>query len=219
MAGNESNKMFYSNVPLHVFKDMAKQGGFSEHKDLKLIATQIPSNATVLELGAGYGRCIDFLIERKHTGKIIAIEHSDSLISELEEKYKGITNVNIVQDDLNTTKQNFEAEIVLWIFSGLLDFSKEEQVAVLKKIRSWISVGGKLFVDIPQLSPLTIARFTTKQDVVMDTPYGSIETFLPSSENMADYAKQAGFAGVTAVDYDTDTDKKRTMYTFYTSPF
>lgn len=218
MSGNKTNKLFYNQVPLEVFKGMAKQGGFAEHKDLKLISSQIPADAKVLELGAGYGRCVDFLLEKNHSGQIIAIEQSPSLIDVLNEKYKTISNVIVIQDDLNSTKTVFEAEIVLWIFSGLLDFSRDEQLSVLKKIRSWIVNEGKLFVDIPQLTNLTIARYTTKQDVVMDTPYGSIETFLPSADDIIAYASAAGYAGITAVDYDTDTGKKRTMYTFTTVP-
>jgi tRNA A58 N-methylase Trm61 len=214
MSGNKSNKQFYNNLPLDVFKDMTKQGGFSDYKDLKLIADRIPPAAHVLELGAGYGRCIDFLLSRKHTGHITAVEHSTPLLTVLREKYNALPQVEVLEEDLNTTVQVFNADVVLWIFSGLLDFSKEEQVSMLKKIQTWINDGGKLFVDIPQLAQLTIARYTDKQDIVMDTPYGSISTFLPSELDMKEYAAFAGFSGVEVLHYDTDTDKKRAMYIF-----
>jgi phospholipid N-methyltransferase len=214
MSGNKSNKQFYNHVPLEVFKDMTKQGGFSDYKDLKLIADSIPSAAHVLELGAGYGRCIDFLLARNHTGLITAVEHSASLLTVLREKYIDFPQVEVVEEDLNTTVHVFKADVVLWIFSGLLDFSKEEQLTMLKKIQTWIKDGGKLFVDIPQLAQLTIARYTDKQDIVMDTPYGSIATFLPSETDMKEYGASAGFAHVDVLYYDTDTDKKRAMYIF-----
>ncbi len=212
MSGNKTNKDFYRNVPLLVFQEMTEQGGFSAYKDLKLIAEHIPSNVDVLELGAGYGRCVDFLLEQKHTGTIIAVEQSIPFVEVLKKKYKDLSNVTVVHDDLMTMKESFQVGVVLWIFSGLLDFSKEEQLVILKKIRSWVIDGGKVFVDIPQLSPLTIARYTGTQDIVMETPYGKIETFLPSQEDMKGYAITAGFSTVSSIDYDTDTDKKRTMF-------
>lgn len=212
MSGNKTNKDFYKNVPLSVFQGMTEQGGFSAYKDLKLIANHIPSESTVLELGAGYGRCVDFLLQQKHTGLIVAVEQSEPLFEVLRDKYSRVDNVNVLHEDLMTMKDQFQAGVVLWIFSGLLDFAKEEQLVVLKKIRSWVIDGGKVFIDIPQLSPLTIARYTGVQDIVMETAYGKIETFLPSQEDMKQYAIAAGFSSVAAIDYDTDTEKKRTMF-------
>jgi len=212
MSGNETNRKFYSKVPLGVFQDLTKQGGFADCKDLKLIASQIPSEAKVIELGAGYGRCVDFLLTQKHTGPIVAIEQSLPMVVVLKEKYKEISSVTVLSKDFSAMNETFQADIILWIFSGLLDFSKQEQLTVLKKIREWLVDGGKLFVDIPQLSELTIARFTTQQDILMETPYGSIETFLPSIEDMKAYAKAAGYTSITPLDYDSDTGKKRTMF-------
>ncbi len=214
MSGNETNKQFYRNVPFEVFEGLTKQGGFANCKDLMLIADQIPSEAKVIELGAGYGRCVDFLLAQKHTGSIVAIEQSLPMVNVLNEKYKGISSVTVLSKDFSAMDDAFQADVILWIFSGMLDFSKQEQIAVLKKTRSWLVKGGKLFIDIPQLSELTIARYTTAQDILMETPYGSIETFLPSIEDMNEYALNAGYSSISPLNYDSDTGKKRTMFMF-----
>lgn len=216
MSGNKTNKEFYRNVPLDVFKGMTNQGGFAQYKDLRLIADFIPKDAKVLELGAGYGRCIDFLLEQKHQGEIIGVEQSKTFLDVLKDKYKNNTHVHIIDDDISTMEIDFKADVVLWIFSGLLDFGKEEQVLLLSRIRSWMNKGAKLFVDIPQLTKLSIARYTAEQHVLMETPYGHIETYLPSKEDVEKYAIDAGYAEVRSIDYDTDTDKKRTMFIFST---
>jgi hypothetical protein len=212
MSGNDSNKQFYNTVPLEVFQSLTKQGGFDHCIDLKLIEKKIPTSASILEVGAGYGRCIDFLMGKKHEAYIIGIEQSPQLCQVLLEKYKNIPVVKIIDKDIKTLDMPIRVDIVLWLFSGMLDFSKEEQSVVLKKLRSFLNEKGKLFLDIPQLAELTIARYMDIQDIVMETPYGNISTFLPSYADIDNYAKQAGFSTISVIHYETETEKKRSMY-------
>jgi SAM-dependent methyltransferase len=212
MASNDSNKIFYNTVPLNVFQSLTAQGGFDHCVDLKLIADQISPSVRVLEVGAGYGRCIDFLIEKKHEAAIVGVEQSPQLFNVLVEKYKNNPVVTIINQDIKTMEVSFQVDVVLWLFSGLLDFSKEEQVVVLKKLRLFLKEGGKLFLDIPQLAELTVAKYTGTQDIVMETPYGNISTYLPSFSDLERYSSEAGFSDVSVNHYETETAKKRSMY-------
>jgi cyclopropane fatty-acyl-phospholipid synthase-like methyltransferase len=212
MSGNDSNKQFYNTVPLAVFQSLTKQGGFDQYIDLKLIEKNLPSSASILEVGAGYGRCIDFLLERKHEAQIIGVEQSPQLCKVLLDKYKNDLLVKIIDEDIKTLKEPIQVDVVLWLFSGILDFGKEEQTIVLKKLRSFLNEKGKLFLDIPQLAELTVAKYTGAQDIVMETPYGNIATFLPSYADIDGYAKQAGFSSISVIHYETETAKKRSMY-------
>lgn len=212
MANNDSNKEFYNTVPLDVFQSLTQQGGFKDCVDLKLIEQQLPQNASVIEVGAGFGRCVDFLLERKHTGKIWAIEQSTPLSKVLQDKYGNISNVEVINADIKTFELNQKADVVLWMFSGLLDFNRDEQPVVLKRLRTFLKDGGILFLDIPQLHKLTLAKFTSEQDILMETPYGNIATFLPSSADIKQYAEESGFKNVSLIDYNTTTDKKRSIY-------
>lgn len=212
MSGNDSNKIFYNTVPLDVFQTLTQQGGFNECIDLLLIEKYLPASAAIMEVGAGYGRCIDFLLSKKHEAKIIAIEQSPQLTKVLLEKYKNQEKVEVINDDIKTLTVADKVDVVLWLFSGMLDFSKEEQPVVLKRLRSFLKDDGKLFVDIPQLTELTVAKYTGKQDIVMETPYGNITTFLPAFDDIRDYASQAGFSKVNVINYDTSTQKKRSIF-------
>jgi phospholipid N-methyltransferase len=212
MSGNDSNKIFYNTVPLEVFKSLTQQGGFSACLDLEWIEKDIPASASILEVGAGYGRCVDFLLATKKEATILAVEQSAQLSKVLEEKYKEESRVQVIHDDIKTLALADKVDVVLWLFSGLLDFSKEEQPIVLKRLRSFLKDEGKLFLDIPQLANLTLAKYTSEQDIFMETAYGNITTFLPSSENIQAYALQAGFGEVSVIHYDTSTGKKRSIY-------
>ncbi|MDB5273197.1 MAG: hypothetical protein JWO58_1564 [Chitinophagaceae bacterium] len=212
MSGNDSNKIFYNTVPLEVFQSLTKQGGFDRYVDLKLIEQHLPTSVSVMEVGAGYGRCIDFLLEKKHEASIIGVEQSPQLCEVLINKYKDNPIVQVLHQDIKSMNYPDQVDVVLWLFSGLLDFAKEEQVIVLKKLRSFLKASGKLFVDIPQLTELTVAKYTGAQDVFMETQYGNITTFLPTETDMANYAHHAGFRKVSVIHYETETEKKRSMY-------
>lgn len=212
MAGNDSNKIFYNTVPLDVFKSLTQQGGFDECIDLELIEKDIPAAASIIEVGAGYGRCVDFLLAKKQTANILAVEQSPQLSKVLLDKYQNQPRVQVINDDIKTLEVSDKIDIVLWLFSGMLDFGKEEQPVVLKRLRSFLKNDGKLFVDIPQLAELTVAKYTSAQDIVMETPYGNITTFLPAFADIEGYASQAGFSKVSVIHYNTSTQKKRSIF-------
>lgn len=212
MSGNDSNKIFYNKVPLDVFESLTQQGGFDQCVDLELIKSYLPTSASVMEVGAGFGRCVDFLLARKHEARILAVEQSPQLSKVLFDKYKNHSNVQVINDDIKTLIVPDKVDVVLWLFSGMLDFAKEEQPVVLTRLRSFLKEGGKLFLDIPQLAELTVAKYTGAQDIVMETPYGNITTFLPSFTDIEKYASQAGFNKVSVIHYQTPTEKKRSIY-------
>ncbi|MDB5257105.1 MAG: hypothetical protein JWM14_1800 [Chitinophagaceae bacterium] len=212
MSGNDSNKKFYNTVPLDVFQSLTRQGGFDECIDLELIEKHIAASATIMEVGAGYGRCVDFLLTKKQDAKILAVEQSPQFSKVLSEKYKNQSRVQVIHEDIKTLVVSDTLDIVLWLFSGLLDFSKEEQPIVMKRLRSFLKNEGKLFIDIPQLAELTVAKYTSAQDIVMETPYGNISTFLPAFKDIEVYALQAGFSKVSVIHYLTTTQKKRSIF-------
>jgi len=212
MSGNDSNKLFYNTVPLDVFQSLTQQGGFNECLDLQLIEKHLPVSASIMEVGAGYGRCVDFLLSKKHEAPILAIEQSPQLSKVLLEKYKNQSIVQVINDDIKTLVVSEQVDVVLWMFSGMLDFAKEEQPKVLKRLRLFLKNDGKLFLDVPQLAELTVAKYTSKQDIVMETAYGNITTFLPAWADIEDYASQAGFSKVSVIHYNTTTEKKRSIF-------
>ncbi len=79
-------------------------------------------------------------------------------------------------------------------------------------MKSFLKNEGKLFLDIPQLAELTVAKYTSEQDIVMETPYGNITTFLPGFADIERYASNAGFSKVMVIHYQTTTEKKRSIY-------
>lgn len=207
---NEKNFNFYNQIGIDTFQSLAKDGGFSTYVDLEIAYRYIQSAENIVEIGAGYGRCIDFLLAKKHQGKIIAVEQSSKLCEHLREKYS--STVEIVEGNIYTISFDQTIDTALWMWSGIIDFSLEEQAANVKHIFELLNTKGKLFIDIPRLGIQTIASHIDQQHIRLTTDFGEIECYIPRSDEVKEYAEAAGFTRVDEINYETATDKKRTMY-------
>lgn len=207
---NERNFNFYNQIGIDTFQSLAQDGGFSTYVDLEIAYRYIQPNENIVEIGAGYGRCVEFLLGKQHQGKIIAVEQSAKLCNYLREKYT--TSVKIVEGDIYTISFDQQIDTALWMWSGIIDFSLEEQAANVKHIFELLSAKGKLFIDIPRIGIQTIASHIDQQRIKLTTDFGEIECYIPLSTEVKEYAEAAGFSRVDEINYETATDKKRTMY-------
>ncbi len=207
---NDKNLLFYNTIGLDPFMELSVKGGFSSYKDLELIAPYISKDASVLELGAGFGRCLSYFVERGHEGKLTGIEYSVPLVNHLKEKFDG--KAEIINADIKKLTLNEKYDVALWMWSGIIDFSLEEQVAGCKKIYDLLNEKGRLFIDVPRLGVQTIASHLDHQHLVLTTEYGVIHAFIPDDKDLENIRKEAGFRKLEKIDYSTATDKKRTVY-------
>lgn len=209
---NEKNLDFYNNLGVNTFKDLAIAGGFSTFKDLEQIYPIIKNSSSILELGAGYGRCIEFLLEKRYSGKIIAIEQSASLMAHLKENFRHIQNIELLQEDVKSVKLSHKVDHVLWMWSGIIDFSKEQQIECLSKLNGMLNENGKVIIDIPRLGYQTIAEHKDEKNLFFNTPYGTLNCFIPDDSDMEEARVAGGFSNLEKLNYETATDKKRTIY-------
>jgi trans-aconitate methyltransferase len=212
-AINRKNFNFYNNIGVDTFQSMAVQGGFNTYADLEIVYHNIHPDDSILEIGAGYGRCINFLLHKQHRAPITAVEQSQVLCEYLLQQYEGKTT--IIQGDINAIKPDSPVDVVLWMWSGILDFSKEEQALVVQRLAGMTGPAGKVFIDVPRMGVQTIAEHTDQQHIKLTTAFGEVECYIPLSEEIREYAATAGFDKVQETDYETTTDKKRTMYILF----
>jgi SAM-dependent methyltransferase len=207
---NKKNFNFYNQIGIDTFQSLAKTGGFNTFVDLEIAYRYIQPLENIIEIGAGYGRCIDFLFEKKHQGEIFAVEQSAVLCKHLRQKYQG--GVNVIEGDIYDVSFDNQIDTALWMWSGIIDFSVDEQAAVIKHLFDILSAKGKLFIDIPRIGIKTIAEHMDQQRIKLKTDFGEIECYIPLSSEMKGYADGAGFLRIDEINYETATDKKRTMY-------
>lgn len=210
IENNKDNWEFYRNLPIAQFKRIAGDAGFEAHKDLTLVAPFLKTEDAILEIGAGYGRCLAFLLAQHHQGPITAIEQSPLLMETLEKEYQD--KVALIAGDIMAHQAQAAYDVALWLWSGIIDFKPEQQLWLLKHILGMLKPGGRLFIDIPREGVQTIAKHDSDgQHIHFETPFGNLNGYIPGTEELKTMAKAAGYAEVQAIPYATDTDKLRTM--------
>jgi SAM-dependent methyltransferase len=207
---NNSNFNFYNNLGVEPFKKLAVIGGFNSYKDLELCYPYIKDAKSILELGAGYGRCLDFFIENNYKGKLIAVEQSPPLAAHLKKHYS--SKAEILQEDIKSLHLNQKVDVALWMWSGIIDFSIEEQLKAVQKISSLVSEKGKLIIDIPKLGYKTYATHENEQKLHLDSSYGTLDCYIPNETEMKEMGDKSGFQELKTMHYKTTTEKERTIY-------
>ncbi len=210
---NDKNIDFYNNIGVDPFKIMAEIGGFDSFIDLELAYEYIKNTNAVVELGAGYGRCIDFLKKKKYKGKIYAVEYSNTLAMHLKDNYT--PHATILQQDIKKLKLPTKVDIALWMWSGFIDFTESEQQECIEIVCGQLNEGGKIIMDLPRFGVQTFAQHADKQHIHFESPYGNLDCFIPNLENIEKYAQKAGFKKVAMKDYKTATEKERSLYILY----
>jgi len=86
---NNDNYRFYNKFSIEEFVKFSELAGLNTFTDLDLIRSKIEifNYDSILEVGAGSGRVIQYLLENNYKGKIIAIERNPVLYANLENKY------------------------------------------------------------------------------------------------------------------------------------
>lgn len=210
MQTNTKNFGFYKNIGVKNLSELAQIGGFDTWRDMQIAYPHIKNSSSILELGAAYGRCIDFLLNNKFEGKITAIEQSPEFIDHLKNTYNG--KADIIHGDFKSHEFNTSFGTILWMWSGILDFSEEEQKEAIEKLHNLLEAGGTLIIDTPRIGFKTFAQHENSQSLHHDSPYGSLDCYIPSFEELDSLTKHAGFTSIEQKDYETATEKQRSLF-------
>lgn len=206
---NDKNMGFYQNIKMETFKHLAGVIGFDTAIDVELLFPIVKNAKVLLELGAGYGRVVKALLARGFAGKIIAVERVTSFINHLKLNIPEI--VVLQQQDIKHLELKEKADAITWLWSGILELSKEEQAEVVKHLYSLMNESGVLVLEIPRKVKF-VGVMVGEQKIKVETEWGSLDAYLPKHEEMLEYGKNAGFASVEQLDYQTATHLDRSMY-------
>lgn len=212
---NDKNIDFYKKIDLDKFKEFARLIGLDTKIDIDLIYPHIQSAKILVEFGAGYGRVIDALLEKKFEGKIFAYERVHELVTYLKaklKKYGSPKSVELIEEDFKTTKLK-KIDAVLWLWSGFLELSPQEQQENVSRIYNALNEKGILVIEIP-IEVKHIGTPTDRKMIKVETDWGSMEAYMPSYEELVSYGTKAGFVNIERINYNTSTNLKRTIYLF-----
>lgn len=209
---NIDNKLnFYNKIPQNLLETYSTRGGLSTGADIGFIWAKIKDAPSILEVGAGYGRVIETLLKLGYGGKITAIEQSPNLINAFEKKISNKCHIH--KGDINTFTTDSKFNIILWLWSGISDFSPKEQLKTVFNLHSLLTPNGLLFLDtFPCLEKPANAILSKNQSYIITHANCTAHGYIPSPLEVKNYAKYAGFKKTIMETYLTDTGRTRIMY-------
>ena len=156
---------------LNRFKDNLKFIHFDEMKALeKLISiSKLKNQAIILDLGAGTGRAIKFLL-RANPKKIYAFDQSPAMLKLLEENYpneikKGLVKTIVGSSNKITLPKNtIDIVVSLHVFKHIKDINP-----TLKEVNRILNQDGFIIFDILNLN--SIIRFNLGTCYALDKVY------------------------------------------------
>jgi len=208
---NIDNHEFYEGIPLETFKVNSILGGLGEGGDLDLITDYIFKANSILEVGAGYGRVLNYLVSQGFKGKISAIERSKKYARLLNKKFGN--RVTIFDIDLQKFQTEEKFDLILWMFSGVSDFAKHEQLLVLRKLKQHLVADGNIILDTfsHSLKPANAINAEKQSYIITEGDY-TLYGYIPSIEEIEMYAKCLDFREVKHLPYTTKTNSHRLIH-------
>lgn len=211
--GNCDNARFYENTPIKTHKYFASKGGLANYSDLKLIEQYLSKAKSILEVGAGYGRVIEYLIKKNsyNIKKIYALERSQKYYKILQKKFS--YKIKIFNSDLFDFKVKIKFDLILWLWSGITDFSESEQFLAMSILTKHLKKRGIFILDTfaHNVKP---SNTNNSQNQHYATNIGDymLRGYIPSPRTILKYGEKLGFANTEYLPYCTSTCRPRSLY-------
>lgn len=211
---NSDNDAFYEGIKVDGLRAFAEKAGLARGCDMDILTPYWSRAESILEVGAGYGRVIKYLLEHARARKITAVERCEVFIEYLNKQYGKCSNVHLIPADviqLKNLSDRFDLILVLW--SAMADFSVQEQSVVIKILAKLLTKEGCLVIDIvpTNVAPLGSEKYS-KQSYYLTLSGNSICGFLPTVQEIQDYAKEANLHNISHITYKTDTQRERWLF-------
>ncbi|MGC8497566.1 MAG: class I SAM-dependent methyltransferase [Thermoplasmata archaeon] len=116
----------------------------SFREDLEFLKTVVKDGERILELMCGTGR----IIEEFKDHEIWGIDNNEHMLSIAREKFKGLKNVHIENQDVLKLHDLGTFDTIIIPLNSFLLFGKDEQLQILKSCKNMLSEDGKIVVDI-----------------------------------------------------------------------
>jgi SAM-dependent methyltransferase len=207
------NQGFYEHMKLESFMEFARLTGFDKGIDIDIIYPYIANASILVELGSGYGRAIDFILKKGFQGQIIAVDRIPRLVNSLKEQFG--ERLRYVRQDIVSLKLPTPVEAIVWLWSGLLELTIEEQKQSIANLYHLLAPGGVLIVESPHKQIKIVGEHASAQHIKFTTDWGELNAYLPTELEVKAYSEMAGFSKFETLHYSTYKGLDRIFYMLY----
>jgi SAM-dependent methyltransferase len=206
----DQNLDFYRKMKLEKFQHFAEMLGLDKGADIDVIMPYLKKAKVVAELGTGYGRALKFIKEKGFRGQLIAVERVPELLSYLK---KYFPETYLIHQDIRNLSLPMKADVILWLWSGILEQDAEEQMVCVKKCYENLNEGGMLMIDIPHGKVHKVGEFgNTNKEIRVKTEWGELVAYFTGEEDIEKLSKENNFSSYQKLIYNTDKGFERAIY-------
>ncbi|MCL5261539.1 MAG: class I SAM-dependent methyltransferase [Gammaproteobacteria bacterium] len=208
---NFCNAEFYAKLTSKEMEELANVAGLSDCHDLQLIIPHIINAQSVLEIGAGNGRVLKCLI--KHGFRDISAIERDRKFCDILGKEFG-KDVAIHCTDLHNFNTEKKFDAILWLWSGIVDFSRDEQYTILSRLSSLLTPGGVIAIDTVSQTPKPSKYYVyiKGKDYIIKIGDKIIFGYNPSRTDIKKYIEGSNTYIKCSKKYATISGRKRIFY-------
>ncbi len=213
----------YDSIPPSYLDDLAAAKGLDSHKDLQNVSQHIlpvitQPNSSILEIGVGNGRVLDWLLSHHLKAKYRGVELSEAQTDRLQEKYPDSKNVHIEKGNIVHFYDAQKFDLVLWMWSGFLELNPQEKLLALRSVAKSQNSGGKLILDIPtEIKGETIVEAANRfvSNPYVKEGYEPFYGHLVTDAELIQMTTDAGYVLSSQIPYETwngkETIKRRSF--------
>ena len=111
----------------------------------------------ILDVGCGTGRVLIHLAEQGHS--VCGIENNQAMLALLDHKLKSLPQlrqlIDVAEADVLTREYQRKFGLILLSYNALMHFLEQDaQIALLRRLRDWLTGGGRLVIDLPNAGPV-----------------------------------------------------------------
>ena len=215
-TSNDHNVNFYNAINLRTFTASAGLDSCPDLETMEAALTPDRGSMKVLEVGAGYGRVVRWLLGKGY-GKVVAIERSVAA-DEIERRQAdevAAGRLEFLRQDVRDLATEERFDLILWMFSGISDFSPEEQHRVLGNLAKHLAPGGQLVLDLPPTQRSNATRVEGKTQVIEIPGLPTYHGTVPTVSDIEGLAQRLGFAQVEQIPYQPlsgQPERDRVLY-------
>lgn len=211
---NADNKAFYDNLSVEELKGFVASAGLSNNIDLQLIYPFIADSNKILELCAGYGRVVEFCITNNFPGQLVAIERSHNYCNYMQQTFNN-KQLRIINTDICGLNINESFDAILWLWSGIAEFAKNEQLPLISNLINLLATDGILAIEcIEQITTNSNATCFEGQSYLITKNNANVRGYVPTANEILNYAKLLDLKLIKRIQYQSATHRNHAIYIF-----
>ncbi len=211
---NKDNIPLYNSMPIDVFYNIAASGDLDTGCDVALLSHYIEKANSILEVGGGYGRVLTHILNQGYSKNLCAIERTEKLARFLQSQFYG--RAKIFKSDILQFETTERFDLILWLWTGIAEFAKDEQEQAIAKLASLLTERGHIIIDTVPIDERTInTTQISGQNHIIETAYGIDHCYLTSLGELEKYAKNQGLQLKCHLVYKTRINRQRFLSVFY----